>query len=80
LEVEIYQSGLPPESCCVVHQENEFVISPLFKEWVETVLVPDVIAQREMSGLDQFCEFLMGFLDTSLTLLKKATYFMESGC
>jgi hypothetical protein len=47
LETELDESGFPPESCCVVHQENGFVTSRLFEDWLEKMLIPDVISQRE---------------------------------
>jgi hypothetical protein len=50
LEVELYELGIPPESCRVVHQENEFVTSQLFKDWLENVLVSNVIAQIQKLG------------------------------
>jgi hypothetical protein len=44
LEVELYESGFPPESCHIVHQENGFVTSQLFEDRLENILVLDVIA------------------------------------
>jgi hypothetical protein len=47
LETELYESGFPPEVCCVVHQENGYVTALLFEDWLEKVLIPDAISQRE---------------------------------
>jgi hypothetical protein len=40
-------SGFPPEGCCVVHQENRFIKFRLFNDWLESVLINDVITERE---------------------------------
>jgi membrane-associated protease RseP (regulator of RpoE activity) len=47
VKVELHELGFPPESCCVVHQENGFVTSQLFNDWLKKVLIPDVMIQRE---------------------------------
>jgi hypothetical protein len=47
LEVELYESGFPPESCCIAYQEKGFVTSQLFNDCLEKVLIPDVIIQRK---------------------------------
>jgi hypothetical protein len=64
LEAELYESGFPPDSCRIVHQENEFFTSWLFEDWLENVLVPDVIAQRQrLEWEGRLSLFLMVFLD-----------------
>jgi hypothetical protein len=45
LEVELHELDFPPESCCVVHQENGFVTSQLFNDWLKKVLILDEIIQ-----------------------------------
>jgi hypothetical protein len=73
LEVELYESGFPPDSCGVVHQENGFVTSQLFNDWLEKVLIPDAIIQRERFGwegpiflvLDGFSGHLTDLVDKS---------------
>jgi hypothetical protein len=81
LELELYESGFPPESCHIVHQENGFVTSRLFEDWLENILVSDVIAQRQRLGWEgRFSLFLMVFLETLQMLLKKTAYSMELSC
>jgi hypothetical protein len=66
VKVEIDDSGFPPDRCCLVRRENEFVTFQLFEDWLENVLIPDVTTQRQRLGwegsvfliLDGFSEYL----------------------
>jgi hypothetical protein len=70
LEVELYESDSPPENSCIVHQENGFIISRSSHDWLEEVLIPDVVTRRERLRWEgPVFLILTGFLDITLTLL-----------
>jgi hypothetical protein len=66
IRLELFVSGFPPQSCCAVYQQSEFIKFHLFHDSLENVLIPNVITWREKLGwVGLVSYFLTGFLDIS---------------
>jgi hypothetical protein len=59
IEIELYELGFTPDVCCIHYQENGFITTALFEQWVKDELVPDVEQQRDKLSYEGYAHLIL---------------------